>query len=318
MLALLLSGLALAGAGPWVARSDRPSLYVGAETQRIEVFVTEGGSFDEASLVEVDEGLDIFYLKGILSLPLTPRADAELTVPWGRVGANRTDGGLCAALGPGSCKTTDGLAPVSLRTKVLLLDELLGAPVSASLGAEARWGAHTADERDRLTNLGEGSFDLGAVLGVGRSGALGSGYYYSYLDATYRHRFPLIDPAEEGDATSAIEQVYGDIAVPGDELLGELTAVFVPTGRFGFGPSVNYFSRLTGVDFSQTNLADPDRWSALRLKNVQGGLKVQLGMSGRATISGSFYRSIYTENNPIITAFSVGLSFNELGREREG
>lgn len=318
MFALLIAGLAYAGAGPWVARSEHPSLYVGAETQRIEQFVTEGGSLDDEAIVEVDEGLSIVYVKAIATLPLTPRADAELIVPWGHVGANRTDGGLCAALGSSACKTTQGFAPVSLRARVLLLDELLGAPVSLSLGAEARWGQHTADERERLTNLGEGTFDLGPTLGVGRSGALGGGYYYTYLDAMYRHRFPMIDASEEDADPTATEQLYGDQTLPGPEVLGELTAVIVPGGRFGFGPSVNYFSRVRGVDFSETVLTDVDRFTALRLKNLQAGLKVQLGMAGRATISASAYRSVYTENNPLITSFGVGFSFNELGRDEEG
>ena len=53
---------------------------------------------------------------------------------------------------------------------MLALDELYGPPLSLAVGGELRVGTFTAPERAQLTNLGEGTTDLGAFLSAGRSG----------------------------------------------------------------------------------------------------------------------------------------------------
>jgi hypothetical protein len=302
MLSTLLT-MAWAGSGPWVVAEGDANVYVGAETQRIEQLVLADGNFVEGGMVDVDEGLTKFGVQAIVSYGLLPNFELEATVPWYFVRANREDGAVCASLGPGSCATTTGVGILSTRVRLQLLNEIYGPPLSLSLGAELRYGDFTAATRSRVTNLGEGTVDLGPQISIGRSGGLGKkGYWYSFLDAGWRYRFPTV----HGDGTH----------IPGSEVYGELDWVAVPDGRFGFGPSFTLFWRPEGVDFGAGDLTDVDRFAALRVLNVQVGGKISVRSSKNVTFNASFFRSLYAENNPLLTSINVGVSISELRRKR--
>ncbi len=289
-------GLAVAGGGPWVQSTENASVYLGTEAQRIETFVPSDTSPE--ARVSVDSGLSIFLLKGVVSVGVTPRTEVEVGLPYGVAFANRQDGPLCAALGRDACAETAGLAPLTVRGKFGLAEEVYGDPVSAAVGVGLRYGAWTAPERARLTNLGEGTFDASVFASVGKSGGLGAGYFYSNLDGEFRYRTPIA----RLDGT----------AIPGPEVLANADFVAVPDSKIGIGVTGNYFARVGGVDFEQANLADVDRFTSLRLQNVQVGAKLIVGGSGRTTFSASVLRSVYAKNNPLITSVAVGVSFADI------
>lgn len=283
MLMLLpLVFVAQAGTGPWVLSPGDLSAYGGAEAQRIgHLAVSDGSRAD--SVVEVDDGLTKVGAVADLSLGLLPGVEVQAAVPFYRVVANRRDGPICAALGEEACRTTDGLGVVSLRAKGLVLDELRGRPLSAALGGELRLGSHQLDVRERLTNLGEGTNDVGAFLAVGRSGAVGGAYYSGHLDLLGRYRLPIT----EVDGT----------AVPGWETVVDAEAL-VGGARWLVGPTVNVLWRPDGVDFEAADLADDDRFSSLSVVSARAGGKLLLRGSERVTFSLSVLGTAWAVNNP--------------------
>ncbi len=316
MLSTLLT-MAWAGSGPWVVAEGDGNVYVGAETQRIEQLALANGNFVEGGLVDVDEGLTKFGLQAIVSYGLLPNFELEATVPWYYVRANRDDGPICAAFGVGTCATTTGVGILSTRARLQILNQIYGPPLSLSLGAELRYGDFTAATRSRLTNLGEGTVDLGPQLSIGRSGGLGKkGYWYSFLDMGWRYRFPTVGGKEEVVADPALTIPQYKANIPGSEVYGELDWIAVPDGRFGFGPAFTLFWRPDGVDWEVTELDDVDRFAMLRVVNVQVGGKVSVRSSKNVTFNASFFRSLYAENNPLLTSINVGVSVSELRRKR--
>ncbi len=283
--------LAQAG-GPWVPGEGSAAIYVGSNAQRIDQLALSDGS-----LVDVGEGLSKFYVQGIVTYGLTARTALELDVPWARVWAHREEAQTCldlsAAVGHPSCSPTQGIGIISLRGRTRVLDELGGAPVTVSIGGEVRHGDLTAATRDKLTNLGEGTFDFGPTLSVGRTGSLGKGYYYAFVDSGYRYRLPLTE--------------RNDVAIPGWEVQGEADVAFVPDGIFGIGPAFLWFARPNGVDFEKTDLTDEDRFSMLRVTNLSAGAKVLVRSSERSTLVVSVLRTVYARNNPIVWSAGFGL-----------
>jgi hypothetical protein len=298
---VLLATLELAQAGgPWVPGEGVTSVYVGTDAQRIDKLATSEGNFG-GELIDVGDGLSKFYVKGILAHGLTARTALELSVPYARVSANREDAQVCAdltaAVGRASCTPTSGIGIITLRGRGMLLDELAGAPLTFSLGFEARHGELTAATRSKLTNLGEGTFDFGPTLSIGRTGAFMSGWWYAFADNTFRYRVPLTEKA--------------DRAIPGSEFDGELDVAFVPNGTVGFGPAVIWFARPWGVDFEDADLTDVDRFSMLKVTNVSAGAKLLVRSSKRTTFVASGIRSVYAVNNPIVWTAGFGVQIDD-------
>lgn len=303
--ALLGSAPSFAGTGPWVVGEGQLDLYTGVDAQRFDTLAVSTGTYADADLIEVDDGVSKLAAKAIFTYGLLSNTEIDLQVPWMYVRANREDGPLCGAVGLSACETTRGLGIISGHLRYNPLNELYGAPVSLSVGLEARAGDLTSPTRARITNLGEGTFDLGPQLSVGRSGGLGeSGYWYGLLDGGWRYRFPL-----DHD---------GDTAIPGSEWYGEVDWIAVPGGVVGFGPSVLFFSRPQGVDFEQVDLGDIDRFSSLRVLAIQGGGKLTIRSSRQVSLSMSAFYTIYAENNPAVLTLSTGLSINDLIRNKKG
>lgn len=300
-----LASVAFAGGGPWVQHTEQASVYVGAESQRFEKFILSDGNLGDTDPVQVDDGISTVLVKAIVTYGLTPRTEIELGVPYGYVRANRDngEGSLCAALGLNACAPNQGLAPITVRAKMNWLEQAYGPPLSASAGLELRYQHHTLAERAQLTNLGEGTFDAGLVLSAGRSSSLpGNGYYYTFLELVGRYRVPTT--------------TLGGVAAPGSEIQLGGDLVLVPDGRIGFGPTISLFDRPAGLDFEETILADVDRFAALRVRNYQAGGKLTLTAAQGASASLSVMRSLYAENNPLITGVSFGLSFTDVLPDR--
>ena len=288
LVGLLAAAPALAGSGPWVVGEGNGTLYTGIESQRIGNLAVSVG--DERVVLPVGEGISTFGVKAIGTWGLTQRIEVEAEVPWFRVHANRRDSQLCADLGLNACATTTSLGVLRLGGKLLVLDELVGSPVSMSLGVQSRFGNFTERTRARVTNVGEGTFDLGTWVSVGRTGALGSvGSYSVYGDVGYRYRFPN---------TGSYPNFEGDLRVPGNEFEGSLAALVSPSPFVGFGPTTSVFWRPGGLDWDEVDLTDRDRFGALRVFNLRAGAQLILRSRGGLSVSANAFGTLWTMNNP--------------------
>ena len=293
------TGTAHAGSGPWVVSPGDASVYVGTEYQRITELVTHDGS-EEVATIPVDDGLETTSAVAIASYGLRERLELELEVPWHRVEGNRTDGPICTGLGMQACATSQGLGVISARAEGVLLDELAGAPLSLSLSGILRLGTFTSDTRARLTNLSEGTTDVGAALAVGRSGGLGAGFWSGWVEAGWRHRFPNTERRGE--------------AIPGGELTvaSDFLAGLQPW--WSVGPSVSLLHRPGGFDFAEVDLTSPDRFAELRVLSTRVGGKVVLRSSERVSFVASAHKAVVVRNNP--TPFSLGVGMSVQPRRR--
>lgn len=294
MLSLLWVGIASAGSGPWVLSPGDGSVYLGGEAQRIGRLALSDGSYAD-SVVDVDAGLSKAGAVAEATVGLLPRFEASAQVPWYRVTAHEDGGAVCSALEMGACRTTEGLGIVVLRGKALVVDELAPAPLSLAVGPEVRIGSHQADVRERVTNLGEGTNDLGAFVSLGRSGALGGAYVTGHLDLVGRYRLP--------------NGREGDLAVPAPEgvMDGEW---LVGGGHWLLGPTVSVLWRPGGVDFEEANLADVDRFGELSVFSARAGGKLIVRGDTRLAVSLAVLGTAYAVNNPAdLISISAGMGW---------
>lgn len=307
-LTTLLSTPAIAGSGPWVLAQGDHQLYVGASAQHFSRFVGDGGSLKGDHLIVAD-GVSTLGFVGIASVGLGGHFEAELEVPWFTVFGNNPDQAVCALLGPGTCAETRGVGIIVARAKGQILDEVYGAPFSLSLGLDLRFGQLTAKNRDRITNLGEGTFDLEPRLSVGKVGSLGKkdGYWSLLLDLGVRYRVPL-----------ATSYPGYDGAIPGYELLAQHATLFTPIRVLSFGPTVSVFARPDGLDFSETDLTLKDRFAALRVFSLRAGGKVLVRGGDRFTFVLGAEHTVYAINNPAnVLDVTAGISIRDLFRRRK-
>lgn len=290
-----LVGTALAGSGPWVIGDGGFTLYGGVEAQHFgNLGIVAGG---ERDVLQVGEGVSTFGVKGIGTVGVGTRAEVELTVPWNRVEVSRDDAEICA-IGLDACDKTEGIGILATRIKGLVLDEFFGAPLSLAVGTELRFGELTAANRERITNLGEGTFDAGGFASVGRTGGLGQGYWSAWFEGGYRYRLPT---------TRHYPQMKGDRAVPGSEFTAALEAIVGPRTSFGLGPSASLLWRPFGIDFGAVDLTDPDRFAALDVVTTRVGGTAVVRTRG-VSASASVQRVVFSRNNPTDTVLvSLGV-----------
>lgn len=305
-LGLLATPAAQAGTGPWILGKGDAQVYVGLDAQRFTRLAVGSGSYTD-DVIDVDQGVQSFGAKGIFSIGVAPRFQVEAEVPY-QVAFTPSQGGVCELLALGACNRTAGIGIITLRNRVLVLDEIAGNPVSISLGLDARFGQLTQAERERITNLGEGTFDIQPVFSLGRIGALGmkGGSYSTALDLGWRYRVPM--RTDFGD---------GSRVVPGWEVVANHETLFSPVPAVAFGPAVDLLWRPNGVDFSETDLTDVDRFGALRILALSAGGKVLIRGSSRVTVALSAFHTVYAINNPSdVFTVSAGVSIGDLFRRR--
>ncbi|TNE92632.1 MAG: hypothetical protein EP330_01420 [Deltaproteobacteria bacterium] len=301
--ALSLATPAMAGSGPWVLGRGDQSLYVGLDSQRIDKLIATIDG--ERQVIDVDARITTFTAKAGLTYGLGTRVEVEGWVPWSRAWVARDDLGPCGALGLGECRTTQGVGVIEGRLKLLLVDELTGSPVSVATGAHARFGGLTHETRARLTNLGEGTTDLGGFVSVGRIGGLGSGYWSGHLDVTGLYRIPN---------TRTFPQAEGDLSAPGSDFQFASDVLFAPMSAadVSFGPSVSVYWRPFGLDFGEVDASDPDRFGALRVLAPRVGGKIIVRDGAKAAFSASVLQTVAPVNNPNTFTVSMGISLNGL------
>lgn len=308
--ALLIAtlGLAHAGSGPWVLGVADHSLYLGLDAQRFDHLALSSGSGAD-DVVQVSDGVQTFGAKAIASVGLLPRLEGELAVPWMLVRNNRPSDSPCDALGLDACAGTQGIGIIRARVKGLVVDEILGPPLSLSLGAELRLGQLTADTRERITNRGEGSLDAGAFANVGRIGGLGSGFWSGYVELGGRYR--------------SRNRSFDQVDAPGAEYWIDSEMLFSPQRTFAIGPTANWLHRPAGVDVEEL-LADPelvgdlDRFAALRIQAGKVGVKALVRTGSDVTTSLGVLRTFYAVNNPTdVWSVDLGVSFRGFLKGRQ-
>jgi hypothetical protein len=301
----LLGGpsIAVAGTGPWVVGSGQASLYTGVESQRLTKLAIQVDG--ERDVIDVGQGISSFGVKAIGSLGITDRVEVELGVPWWSVRANRPDEDICAALGLSACDDVQTVGVITARTKALLLDEYFGAPVSLSLGAELRYGDFTADTRARITNVGEGTNDIGPTLAIGRIGSFGGNSFASaYVEAGWRYRFPTTRAYPDAPK--------GELRAPQPETWFQVEAMAGPNAWFAIGPSLSYLTR-AGLDWGELDLSDPDRLAALAITTVRVGGGVVVRGDKNLALSASVLGTAFASNNPTdVLSVNLGVSFSGL------
>lgn len=305
---LLAIAPARAGSGPWVLGQGDHTLYMGVEAQRFDHLALAAGSGAD-DVVQVGEGMSTLGVKAIATVGLLPRTEVELAVPWTEVRQNRPEASPCDALQLDACKTTRGIGVIRSRLKFVAVDEILGAPLTATVGGELRLGQATAEDRERITNLGEGSLDAGGFVVVGRSGSLGSqGYWSAYLEWGGRYR----------SSNSTLD----GLEAPGAETWGEAQWLLSPRRAVALGPELTFLWRPQGVDVDDlladtTLLLDVDRFAALRILALQAGGKLIVRGSETTTFSAGLLRTAYAINNPTdVWSVDLGLSVRGFLRRR--
>ena len=301
-----------AGSGPWVIGDGEYSVYVGGEVQRLErlqVVLPDG----ESDVVDVDQGLSTLGGKGIITVGAQGRFEAELTVPYVRVQANRV-GGVCESLGGDACQTTQGIGIITARGKGTLLDELYGAPITWAVGTDVRFGHFTTEDRHRITNLGEGTFDIGALTSIGRGGVIGNtgAYYTGYVEGIAWYRAPNTRSYIGNEASN-----FREVSAPSAEVQGTARMLFGWRPWFSLGPDLLYYSRPGGLDWWELDLGDQDRLAALRFSSLRVGGTVIIRARDNISFSASALHTVHARNNPYTTLVTLGVSTN--GRlDRDG
>lgn len=297
----LISSVATAGSGPWVLSEGDLSVYAGTEFQRLSRLALSSGSRAD-DVVDVDDGLETFGAVGIASYGLRDRFELEVAVPWYQVSANNQRE-VCALLALGACETTSSLGNLTARAKWLLVDELAGAPVSVAVGSEARFGAFTADTRERITNVGEGTTDFGAFASVGRSGGLAEGFWSAWAEGGWRYRFPNTD-------------LVGAGLVPGSETTARAELLLGSQRWWSLGPSASILWRPRGLDVEDI-LSRPavatsiDRWGALSVFSLRVGGKLIVRSSDRVDFVAGVLATAHAVNNPSdVVSVSLGISLH--------
>jgi hypothetical protein len=293
-----MTGVSFAGTGPWALEEGDQTIYLGTEAQRLSRLSTSDGSFSD-SVLDVDSGISTFGLKAVGTFGLLPGMEIEASLPWYTSRLNREDGPVCALLGGDVCRPTSGVGVVGLRAKQVVLDEVLGPPLTFTVGLETRFGHLTTKTRDRLTNLGEGTFDVGPLMWVGRSAGLGGGGYWSaYVETGYRFR-------------QSTSQVRGT-GVPAHEWHGQTELQLAPKTKLSFGPMVSWLVRPGGVDFEEANPANPDWLAGLAVTKISAGGTVIARGEHNVTGSLSVLNNVWTVNNPTdVLSVNLGLSIQE-------
>lgn len=297
MLWFLTLSSALAGDGPWTLDADEQNLFFGLDYFQYSAF--DAGSGDARDLVSP---ITAMGFTGVWTAGLRRGVEVEVKIPF--ESARAQDPEACRAAAPveGWCVTSAGLGDIGGQLKVRVLDELYGRPLTLSLSSGVRTGELYADDRQRLTTLGDGQTDIGGGLSLGRTDVLGAGWYRASVDAWYWRRFD-------------VSEVNLD-----DEIAVSAAGMVAVWPSWGMGPAVHSFFRLGGLDVGQADFTAPDVWSTLAARQAQVGFKLGVFGQGRApTFSLTVLRTVWAQNNPTDTfSVSAGLGWFFQPQQEEG
>ena len=279
---LVPTGTAIAGDDPWIAPQHTTNVYVATLGERFEDFVGASGDTMSIDAPIVSLGGKVYIRHG-----LGRQMDVSLDVPVARTWS------------PGSQQT--GLYSTTLGVGLMqaeLRRQWLGGdvPVGVSSRLAVRSGVLHRGSRGRLTNLGEGSTDVGIGVGVGQISLLGGAFLTMDAGASYWYRFAL----ESGD-------------VPGDEITWSGNVLLTATDKVGVGLATSGLHRLGGQNLGAVSVQDSDnQWAALNAQQIKAGGRLSIySSSRRPSVSVYFLHSVWARNNPVDTALvEVGLGWD--------
>jgi hypothetical protein len=245
-------------------------VYVGANYSTFSNYVV-GADESEGSL----DSIDTILGRLLCNTGLVDRVDIEVSIPVANVSQGE--------------KSNTGLGNVDAAIKYRLLNESDGRPVSLSVYAGAGTGAAHRDSRGDMHNLGEGTTDVFAGLGVGRLGIWSQGQWWARFNIQYRYRL-------------ALQTVDGQ-KIPADDIVDSFDAGLQVHPLFGLAVSAHGFYRLGGYDIGEwpSDLDSDNKWAALDAGSLLAGGKLLVYATDFNTISLSMLRTVWAKNNPTDT-----------------
>lgn len=200
------------------------------------------------------------------------RFDVALVVPIANVSVSELSGNMF--------DTTTGVGQIGLTSNVGLMQEDNWS-LTGIVGLFT--GALHAENRGRLTNIGDGSSQ--ARLGLSSALALpvNSGFLTVSGGAQYVAKLPStlnFDPKYPAD-----DVVYG--LYVGGQYKGYAASIFL-----------DGFQRLDGVDYTSSSLGNIEAFTSLKASQLKVGINDSLSFNNW-TISGYVARSILARNNPM-------------------
>lgn len=272
---------AVAGDDPWIAPPQTTNVYVASVGERFANFVGTDLTPKAVQSPIYNVGGKVYVRHGLGS-----NMDFSIDAPFSRAWAS---GGTSSGLYQPTMGV--GLLQAELRRRWLGQD----APLSASTRLAVRSGVLHQSPRGRLTNLGEGTTDVGVGVGVGRLSIAGRSFVTLDAGATYWYRSALEDD------------------VPADEVTWSSNLTFSTSSKFGFGFASSGLHRLGGQDLGAVSVVDADnQWAALNAQQIKVGGRLSLYSSERfPSMSLSVLRAVWARNNPIdTTVVEIGMGWD--------
>jgi hypothetical protein len=228
---------------------------------------------------------------GSLSIGITDYLDISLQVPFRTVWAGSEAPNI------DDFHTTIGIGRMNVGTKILINPDGGTLPFTISMYTGIRNGSFHSKYRERITNLGEGTLDVGFGLLAGKVDFLWSGFYWIETSGYYWYRQPITR----------------NTAFPNDEISYTLEMGYAFHPKFGIASCTYGYDRIGGLNYPTTD-TDPtiqtiDRWAALDASQIKTGLKINHYIGDAWTTNLQFLYSVYAKNNPI-NEYWMGIGIN--------
>ena len=227
-----------------------------------------------------------------VSIGVTDFMDISLQIPfrfvWAGSDAPKTD----------LFTTTIGIGRMNVGTKILINPEGGLLPFTLSLYSGIRNGSFHSQYRERMTNLGEGTVDIGTGLQAGKVGFLGTGFFWVEGAGYFWFRQPI-----------TMNTTY-----PNNEISYSFELGYSFHPNIAIASCTYGYERMGGLDYptlaKEPSLDDIDQWAALDASQIKTGVKLNYYMSDTVTSNLQFLYSVYSKNNPSNEYYvSVGLNY---------
>lgn len=268
MTGLLLMGVASAGDDPWIAPAQTTNFFVAASSEQFQDFVATKGK-----TIPGDHPIRTVGGKLYIRHGLGGNSDLTLDLPVASTWSSGPSQGEMFA-------QTTGFGLIQAELRHRWWD-------AVSTRAVLRTGVLHQSSRGRLTNLSEGTTDLGFGLGTGGVFPGTRRFYTVDMGATYWLRFPLQSGSD----------------IPADEISWSSNLLVSPSSHMGIGVAVNGQHRLDGQTLGNVTVANPDdQWAALQAQQIKVGGRIMLYSTDQhPALSLTVLRAVWARNNPIDT-----------------
>ena len=267
-LLLFLMRAANAGDDPWIAPEKTTNFFVAVSGEQFQDFVATQGNTMSGDHPIRTLGGKVYIRHGL-------GADSDLTLDLPFVTTWSSGPSQSEMYAP-----TTGIGLLQAEVRHRWLDAF-------STRAVLRTGVLHQDSRGRLTNLSEGTTDVGLGLGTGGIFPGTRRFYTVDMGATYWLRFPI----QSGDD------------IPADEVSWTSNVLVSPSSSLGIGATVSGQHRLDGQTLGSVTVSNPDnQWAALHAQQIKVGGRIMLySTDSRPALSLAVLRAVWARNNPIDT-----------------